>query len=111
VEGADFAEVAPGKLVRPYIDGGIVWERLQGLSATDIESSSFWPASTRSVEPSDLKSMTSSGVVAGGGVEIPAAFMRISPEVRYTHWTSQHFAGYLINSNANQTEFLLGITF
>jgi hypothetical protein len=51
------------------------------------------------------------GVVVGGGVEISAALMRISPEVRYTHWASQHFAGYLINSNANQAEFLLGITF
>jgi hypothetical protein len=49
--------------------------------------------------------------VIGGGVKIHALFLRISPEIRYTRWTSPHFSSYLLNSNQNQAEFLLGITF
>jgi hypothetical protein len=49
--------------------------------------------------------------VIGGGVGIHALFLHISPEVRYTRWTSQHFTSFLLNSNQNQAEFLLGITF
>jgi len=34
------------------------------------------------------------------------------PEVRYTRWTSQHFTlPNILNSNQNQAEFLVGITF
>jgi hypothetical protein len=99
------------KIVKPYIDGGMVWDRLQGLSANDIESSGFGPPTTLSVKPFELKDATSIGLVLGAGVEIPAGLMRISPEIRYTRWTSQQFAGHLINSKANQADFLLGITF
>jgi hypothetical protein len=50
--------------------------------------------------------------VIGGGVGIHAPFLHISPEVRYTRWTSKHFGvSNLLNSNQNQAEFLLGITF
>jgi hypothetical protein len=52
------------------------------------------------------------GAVVGAGLDIHALFLHISPEVRYTRWTSQHFTfGNVLNSNQNQAEFLLGITF
>jgi hypothetical protein len=53
----------------------------------------------------------STGVAVGGGVDIHAAFLHISPEVRYTRWMTQRFAEYGLTSNQNQAEFLVGITF
>jgi hypothetical protein len=87
----------PSKIVRPYIDGGIAWTTLQGLASS---------------VSSGLKNGTTDGIVLGAGVEIKALVIRISPEIRYTHWSSQAFTGAsLFQSNQNQADFLLGVTF
>ena len=87
----------PSKIIRPYIDGGIAWNTLQGL-ASSISSG--------------LKNGTTDGIVLGAGVEIKALIVRISPEIRYTHWSSEAFtAASLLQSNQNQAEFMLGVTF
>ena len=102
----------PGKFVRPYIDGGVAWDRLQGLSATLTQITPGGSATTKTSNPQELQNTTSTGVVIGGGVDLHALFLHISPEVRYTRWTSQHFTlADILNSNQNQAEFLLGITF
>jgi hypothetical protein len=54
------------------------------------------------------------GVVFAGGVEIKALFLRITPELRYTHWGSQSFldgANTLVHASQNQGQFLVGISF
>jgi opacity protein-like surface antigen len=54
------------------------------------------------------------GVVFAGGVEIKALFLRITPELRYTHWGSQSFldgANVLIRGKQSQGQFLVGIGF
>jgi hypothetical protein len=97
----------------------VAWDRLQGLSASETEINGIWVNSgfhgsttTRvSNDPPELRSKTSTGIVIGGGVDIHPLFLHISPEVRYTRWTSQHFASDVLSSNQNQVEFLLGITF
>ncbi len=87
----------PSKIIRPYVDGGIAWNTLQGL-ATGVSSG--------------LQHGTTAGIVLGAGVEIRALVIRISPEIRYTHWSSEAFtAGSLLQSNQNQAEFLVGVTF
>jgi hypothetical protein len=102
----------PGKVVRPYIDGGVAWDHLQGISATVTAFPTFGPPiTTPTSNPPELQNKTSTGIVIGGGVEIHALFLRVSPEIRYTRWASQHFAEYILYSNQNQAEFLLGITF
>lgn len=102
----------PGKFARPYIDGGVAWDRLQGLSATLTQITPGGSTTTRTSNPPELQKTTLAGVVIGGGVDIHALFLHISPEVRYTRWTSQHFVlENLLNSNQNQAEFLLGVTF
>jgi outer membrane protein with beta-barrel domain len=102
----------PGKFVRPYIDGGVAWDHLQGLSAAVTRFPTFGaPTTTQTSNPSELQNRTSTGIVIGGGVEFHALFLHISPEVRFTRWTSQHFGLDILNSNQNQAEFLLGITF
>jgi len=71
-------------------------DRLQGRAT--ITTYSFGPGTTilttttQTSSPRGLENKTSAGVVIGGGVDIPALFLHISPEVRYTHWTLPHFA-------------------
>jgi len=101
----------PRGFLKPYIDGGVAVDVVQGLSA-DVTHYTFLSSTTiHTSSPSDLVHRTSAGVVIGGGVDIHARFLHLSPEIRYTRWTSQHFVNYLMNTNQNQVEFLLGITF
>lgn len=103
----------PGQFVRPCLDGGVAWDHLQGLSATRAFAAFNVPTPTTTPVPAppELQKKTSTGIVIGGGVEIHALFLRVSPEIRYTRWTSQHFTAVdLLGSNQSQAEFLLGIT-
>lgn len=102
-----------GHFVRPYINGGVAWDRLQGLSATRLDIGiNGVPTTTQTSNPLELQNTTSTGVVTGGGVDIHALVLHISPELRYTRWTSQHFTfGDALHSNQNQAEFLVAITF
>ena len=85
------------KVIHPYIDGGIAWNTLQGLAAS---------------VSSELKHGTTDGIVFGGGIEIKALVIRIAPEIRYTHWSSQAFTvGSILQSNQSQADFLVGVTF
>jgi opacity protein-like surface antigen len=56
---------------------------------------------------------TTRGYAAGGGLDFKFLIIHIQPEVRYTGWGAKHFfdPSGLLNSNQNQAEFLLGITF
>jgi hypothetical protein len=54
------------------------------------------------------------GVVFAGGLEVKLLFLKIAPELRYTHWGEQNFldgANALIHARQNQGQFLLGISF
>ena len=108
-------------VVRPYVEAGVAWDRLAGLSETITEATPL-PGSTSTFTtstPRELRSLTVTGFVAGGGIDLHALFLHIAPEVRYTHWTGQHFQTFVcaINcglapqiSNQNQVELLVGIT-
>jgi hypothetical protein len=79
--------------VRPYIEGGLAFSHLsdaEKLIAAN-HASNF-------------------GIVLGGGVEIHALVLRISPEIRYTGDVLKSFDG-LVQSNRNQVAFLVGIGF
>jgi hypothetical protein len=87
----------PSHIVRPYVEAGVSWDTLMGVTnAAGITSTNN----------------TVMGAVLGGGVEIHAIILHISPELRYTRWTSQHFnVSGVLHSNQDQVEFLVGITF
>lgn len=87
----------PSRIVRPYLEAGVAWDTLMGLTTTAGITS---------------QKSTVMGAVIGGGLDIHAIILHVSPELRYTRWTSQHFnvAGVL-HSNQDQVEFLVGITF
>lgn len=94
----------PSKIVRPFVDAGVAWDTLQGLKTTvETHLSSTTP---------DLSKNTTMGAVFGAGIEVKALKIKVSPEIRFTRWTDQHFNTInLLHSNQNQAEFLLGVTF
>jgi opacity protein-like surface antigen len=103
----------PMKILRPYVDAGVAWDKLSGL--TQAVTSTVAAITTRSStsNPAELSNDTSRGFVMGVGLDIKALVIHVSPEVRFTRWGAQHFVdpNGLLHSNLNQAEFLVGITF
>lgn len=100
-------------VVRPYVDAGVAWDTITGLKDTISELST---APLPAAYASELQKNTTMGFVLGGGVDIHAVFLHISPELRYTRWSSTQVSASsssvdLLHSNLNQAEFLVGITF
>lgn len=102
-------------LVRPYLDAGVAWDTLMGLKQSTFPT--FCAPDQIGCVPRPQAGIpvnqgTIPGVVLGGGLDVHALFLHISPEIRYTHWGSQHFAADgAYSSNQTQAEFLLGIAF
>lgn len=87
----------PSHIVRPYVEAGVAWDTLSGVTNTLGITT---------------QNGTVMGAVFGGGIDIHAIVIHISPGLRYTRWTSQHFnVSGVLNSNQSQAEFLVGITF
>jgi opacity protein-like surface antigen len=126
----------PGKVARPYVAAGVVWDTLSGLGQTITQTviPTNITSTSHTSSPAELRNNTVSGFVAGVGIEIHLLFLHISPEIRYTRWGSQHFVTPVsaalisgvgvgpitlaspalpgtIQSNQNQAEFLVGFTF
>jgi opacity protein-like surface antigen len=95
----------PMKIVRPYVDGGVAWDKLFGLTQSVQQSIALQSVTV-------VNQNTTAGIVVGGGVDIHVK-IHIMPEVRYTRWGSAQFSDPtgLLKSTQNQAEFLLGITF
>lgn len=86
----------PGILMRPYFVGGMAFRKISDI-------------------PSLLES-DSKGLVLGTGLELKALLLRISPEIRYTRWNNDPFAGAIFSrgsaaSARNQFELMVGFTF
>jgi hypothetical protein len=93
----------PGKIARPYVEGGVAWDTLMGVqkAASNLFTNGVGPAKS-----------TVTGIVLGAGLDIHAIVLHIAPEIRYTRWTSQHYnSPGVLSSNENQAEFLVGFTF
>jgi len=93
----------PSKVVRPYLEAGVAWDTLSGLKNTVSGLVTSAPAA---------QSQSTLGVVMGGGLDIHAIVIHISPEIRFTRWAQQYFnLSGVLNSGKNQAEFLVGFTF
>jgi hypothetical protein len=103
----------PTRIARPYVDAGVAWDTLSGLTSTITQTILPSTVSTTTTsKPASLTNNTTMGIVIGGGVDIHALVLHISPEIRYTRWVDKHFnLNGVLNSNQNQAEFLVGITF
>ncbi len=94
----------PFPVVRPYMVGGVAWNTLAGLKQTIAEGAP---------NPFAVKNDGSTGFVLGGGIDIHAVFLHISPELRYTRWFGAPITAVngVLQSGQNQAEFLVGFTF
>ena len=111
----------PTPLVKPYVDAGVAWDTLSGLKQTVTETvlPTHITTTNSTSSPAELHHNTVTGFVVGVGLDVHAIVVHISPEIRYTRWGAQHFlppgvpgaTSLPIESNQNQAEFLLGITF
>jgi len=79
-------------MVHPFVDAGPVYRHVS-------RNNSYPPANANS-----------GGFAIGGGVNLKFLFLRISPEIRYTHWGQTAF-NLLTTSTNNQADFLVGFTF
>jgi hypothetical protein len=64
-----------------------------------------YPSSTQQATFTPYPSVMS-GITAAGGVSFKTRFVRVEPEVRYTHWTSKHFL-----ASTEEVEMLVGLVF
>ena len=102
----------PTPIIKPYLDGGVAFDTLNGVKQTVVSTVRAVTGTTGTSSPAELKNSHSVGLVLGAGVDIHAIFVHISPEIRYTRWTNQHFnLNNILTTNQNQAEFLVGITF
>jgi hypothetical protein len=89
-------------IVRPYIDAGPSFR----------------------TTTSGTRYLSNHGIAVGGGLDIKALFLHVSPEIRYTRWGSDSSHGSIpagssrlsfgpgyAQSNLNQVEFLVGLSF
>jgi hypothetical protein len=86
-------------LVKPFVEAGLSFEHLSGISAA---------AKSIASAPGQLLNSSDAGIVLGAGAEVKVPFVRVSGELRYTRQTVSNFAGI---SNQNQAEFLIGVHF
>jgi len=103
----------PMKMVHPYVDAGVAWDTLSGLTQTITDTVSNHTSTTTTSTPAELNASTTRGFVMGGGLSVKVLVIHVSPEIRFTRWGAQHFIdpNGLLHSNVNQGEFLVGITF
>jgi hypothetical protein len=93
----------PSKIARPYLEAGVAWDTLSGLTNTVTGVVTGAPAA---------QSKSTIGVVLGGGVDIHAIVIHVAPELRFTRWAQNYFnLSGVLNSSKNQAEFLVGFTF
>jgi opacity protein-like surface antigen len=102
-----------GKVLRPFVDAGVSWDKLSGLSQTITRVVSNVASTSTTSDPFELHKDTTRGFVLGAGLDVKLLLLHISPEVRFTRWGAKHFIdpNGLLDSKQNQAEFLVGITF
>jgi hypothetical protein len=95
--------ILPGP-VRPFVAAGANFREITGAEQS---------GGTTTVV-SELGHDFTAGFTFGGGVELKFGHLRITPELRYTHWGTENFSdpvNSLLHTNKNQGDFMLGITF
>jgi opacity protein-like surface antigen len=102
-----------GKLFRPFVDGGVAWDKLSGLTQTVKSVVATVTSSKTTSSPAELANSTTRGYVLGGGVDVKVLKLHISPEVRLTRWGAKHFIDPtgLVDSKQTQAELMVGLTF
>ena len=103
--------------LKAFVEAGVAPRAIFG---TVTDSSYYLNAFASQLTSSTFSSKTkwpgSLGVVSGGGIQIGIGRLRLTPEVRYTWWTSRPINeftmtdGQSLQSSRNQVDVLLGIS-
>ncbi len=91
--------------IRPFLDGGVSYRHISDQTTEQSFSSSSTP-----LFQSFSSAANMGGDTFGAGLTFKLLLVRVSPEIRYTHWSSPDYIGDA-RSNSNQVDFLLGLTF
>jgi hypothetical protein len=100
---------------RPFAEIGFAPRTISGtIESTAVVYPNYFatPGTFHNSAPTNWAS--SKGVVAGGGIQLGFGRLRISPEVRFTHWNNTPIYGQVPDGNGyslttqNQVEVLLG---
>ena len=83
-------------LLKPYLEGGVAFNHLSGYLLPFRTPTSQQPEG----------STTRTGFAVGAGLELKLFALRLSPDIRFSHWGSQAFV-----PSTNATDFLIGLTF
>jgi hypothetical protein len=79
----------PMVMVRPFIAGGPVWQRLSAINSTS----------------------NATGVAFATGLDIKIPLLHVTPELRWTHRLTDPIYRGLLRANSNQFDLLVGVTF
>src|SRR3954468_19303744 len=83
-----------GIIVHPFVDGGITYRH---VSFSNVQ----------------LADANTAGFTLGGGLTLKLLFLRLSTELRYSHFPTEVFGSNFnnVHSTSNQADFLVGLTF
>ena len=87
-----------GQHFRPFLDLGGSFNRVVHIDGMNV---------------AELRHRQTRGLVIGGGAERRFGLLRVTPEVRFTHWADRNFGVHdaPLRSNLTQAEFLIGFRF
>ena len=108
--------------VTPFVDGGVSYQHVRAASGALLTWRTGPVVAGEVVDltvhrfPLTMPAENHVGIVAGGGIELRAGRIRVSPEFRYTRWNSAYWEsagprGFFTASNLNQVEGLASIRF
>jgi hypothetical protein len=106
-------DVLPGP-IRPFVGAGASFRHISGIEEVQRTVTAGGLIAANFNNAPEFNKRNDIGLVLGGGVTFKFGRVRISPEFRYTRWGSEAFRDpvrALLNSNRNQGDFLLGLTF
>ncbi len=92
--------------IRPFAAAGGALRRINSFGDQTTQQFIGVPPPGRVTQFRVQEQLTQSGWVVSSGVRFDASVLKISPEIRYTRWTSLRFL-----PTKNQVEFLLGVMF
>jgi hypothetical protein len=101
--------------VKPFAEVGLAPRSISGtISESGVNVNVLTGQQTPFSGSSKTDWSNSVGVVAGGGVQFGVGRLRVSPELRYTHWTSTPINGFFSDgpsyySTQEQVDVLIGI--
>jgi opacity protein-like surface antigen len=95
--------------IAPFVGAGISVRHL-----SDFGNIGPFLTNSPSTTGNVIGTSATAGFVIGGGLQFKIGALHINPEIRYTHWGSDHIAdafSNVIRTNDNEGQILVGLTF